>query len=293
MQPLNYSFSPISTQPRMDTKEYLKKIPFLKSIISYIRIILFPAHKPPTPGRTELLSRIKSISIDSVPSIIEFLGATRMDPYFVKVGANDGLTGDPCGDIFLRDRRWKGLLIEPVNYCAAKLMEIYADQSRFTIEQSAIGQKIARRPFFFMAQEAKEHIQELPDWYDQLGSFSRTHIEKHFDIDVSRFIIEKQVNVFPLSVILERRGCISPVLLHIDVEGFDYEVLKSLNFRKSHPDMILIEHKHLSASSLFSLIELLQSNRYLLFNTGSDLAALSGSACSILDSTPQLSAMLA
>ena len=35
-------------------------------------------------------------------------------PYFVKVGANDGVTGDPIGDALIKDRRWHGLLIEPV-----------------------------------------------------------------------------------------------------------------------------------------------------------------------------------
>ena len=39
------------------------------------------------------------------------------EPVFVKVGANDGVTGDPVSDILLSNPKWKGLLIEPVPYC--------------------------------------------------------------------------------------------------------------------------------------------------------------------------------
>jgi hypothetical protein len=36
------------------------------------------------------------------------------NPVFVKIGANDGVTGDPCSDILLANLNWRGLLIEPV-----------------------------------------------------------------------------------------------------------------------------------------------------------------------------------
>src|SRR5580704_4766583 len=43
------------------------------------------------------------------------------DPMFVKMGAKDGITSDPCSVILLADRSWKGLLIEPVPYCFDRL----------------------------------------------------------------------------------------------------------------------------------------------------------------------------
>jgi hypothetical protein len=39
------------------------------------------------------------------------------EPVFVKVGASDGITDDPCSDILLASKKWRGLLIEPVPYC--------------------------------------------------------------------------------------------------------------------------------------------------------------------------------
>jgi FkbM family methyltransferase len=274
----------------MNSKEYFKKFPFLGSIAISVNKAIFPAKVVPSPGRSELLSQLEPIGIDVVPSILDIIGELYTNPSFVKVGANDGLTGDPCGDLFLRNNKWQGLLIEPVDYCAIKLRDIYSDQSRFIIEQSAIGQRRERRTFYFMAKEAIDCIPELPEWYDQLGSFSREHIIKHFDVDVEEFIREKEIVVSPLSNILRRRGFVASVFLQIDVEGFDYEVLKSLNFRKSRPDMILVEHKHLSASDLLLMQKLLKSKRYLLLNTGKDLVALSEFAVKTLKSTHYLPA---
>ena len=72
----------------------------------------------------------KKVVKDSVRSLQEFLVRTARDvkhPRFVKVGANDGLTGDPCGDAFLSGATWSGLLIEPVPFLARKLATVYSD----------------------------------------------------------------------------------------------------------------------------------------------------------------------
>ena len=75
-----------------------------------------------------------------------------------------------------------------------------------------------------MAKEAKDFIPDIPEWYDQLGSFERDHLAKHFTSEVERFITEKDIDVRPLSLILKETGFKDPLFLHIDVEGFDYEV---------------------------------------------------------------------
>src|SRR5450755_313564 len=56
-------------------------------------------------------------------------------PFFVKVGANDGITDDPCSDILLADPNWSGLLIEPVPYCFERLKNNFPDTRRFTLKQ--------------------------------------------------------------------------------------------------------------------------------------------------------------
>src|SRR5262249_59030637 len=61
------------------------------------------------------------------------------EPLFVKVGANDGVTGDPCSDILLATPQWRGILIEPVPYCFERLRANFSDSRRFILEQVAVG----------------------------------------------------------------------------------------------------------------------------------------------------------
>lgn len=269
----------------MRLKRSLKKIPYLMTVVALVRKAFFSERSILSPGRSELLGRLGVMAPEAIPKVIEVLARAHLSPSFVKIGANDGLTGDPCGDIFLRDKRWRGLLVEPVDYCVDKLKNIYSDSTRFTICQVAIGHKHERRKFFFMAKEAKYSCPDMPEWYDQLGSFEREHVAKHFSAEADKFIIEKEIDVCPLSLILKRTGFVAPLVLHIDVEGFDYEVLKSLNFRQSRPSVIMAEHKHLSASDLYSMTELLDGKGYLVLNTGGDILALSKTAAKALDAT--------
>jgi hypothetical protein len=45
------------------------------------------------------------------------------EPFFVKIGANDGITGDTSSDP-LSDTNWKGLIIEPVPYSSSACEQI-------------------------------------------------------------------------------------------------------------------------------------------------------------------------
>jgi len=252
----------------MNLRKIAKKVPLLRLAVIFARRRI-------KPNRSDLLRRLQKNQKNCLKDILQSLSETHQMPSFVKVGANDGITGDPCGDIFLRNQNWKGLLIEPVEYCAEKLKAVYSDTSRFTVAQIAIGSKNEQRPFYYLAAEAKESIPELPLWYDQLGSFERSHIVKHFKYDVERFITEKVIEVAPLSSVLKRYSFSTPTFLHIDTEGFDFEVMKSIDFSASSPEAILAEHRHLNASDLSSMIKLLKKNGYLIWDTGADLLALS------------------
>ncbi len=192
---------------------------------------------------------------------------------FVKVGANDGMTGDPCSDILLADTAWKGLLIEPVPYCFERLRKNFHDSSRFLPEQVAIGAAPGRAPFYYVDQEAIKSLPDLPPWYDQLGSFDRSNILKHFDGVLEPFIVEREVQVCTLSEILRRTGIGKVHLLHIDTEGHDYEVLKTLDFADHAPVVIFIEHKHLPPDRKAAMRRLLRENGCSVRDCGADYCA--------------------
>jgi FkbM family methyltransferase len=195
-------------------------------------------------------------------------------PFFVKIGANDGVTGDPCSDILLSPGRWKGLLVEPVPYCIARLEANFPDRTRFAIAPLAIGSRDGDATFYYVDERARAALPDLPPYYDQLGSFSRDHIVKHLDGALEPFILERRVPVRRLSGLLDERGITEIHLLHVDVEGFDLEVLKTLDFQKHAPVLIFVEHKHLDDGGRNEMRRLLSGNGYAVRDCGGDFFAL-------------------
>jgi FkbM family methyltransferase len=200
------------------------------------------------------------------------------NPTFVKVGANDGVTGDPVSDILLADKRWKGLLIEPVPYCFERLKANFSDPRRFSLERIAIGPTTGRATFYYVDQKATETLRELPSYYDQLGSFDRNHITKHLNGVLGPFILESTIEVCPLEESLNRNGIRKIHLLHIDTEGYDYEVLKTLDLNTHSPEAILIEHKHLSQPQKAEMLSHLRIHGYAIDDCGGDYFAIHKSA---------------
>jgi len=161
-------------------------------------------------------------------------------PIFVKVGANDGITGDPCGRIFLDNKNWSGVLIEPVPYLARRLAENYCDGNRFVVEQLAIGRTRGSSQFYCVDVCAKQYLPDLPSNYDMLGSFNKHHVEKHLDGILAPFILAVDTEVQTLADVLERNGIDRIDVLQIDTEGFNWDVLHSLDFSKVRPMAICI-----------------------------------------------------
>lgn len=197
-------------------------------------------------------------------------------PVFVNIGANDGITNDPVSDILLADMRWKGLLVEPVPSCFARLSANFSDRSRFFLEPVAIGAVDGTSSFYSVDERAAEVIPNLPEWWDELGSFDRNHIVKHLDGALEPFIVERQVPIRTLPGLLARNGIESIQFLQIDTEGYDYEVLKSVDLSSRPPDAILVEYKNLPAGQSAEMLRLLRQNGYRVDYCGGDYFAIHG-----------------
>jgi FkbM family methyltransferase len=195
-------------------------------------------------------------------------------PFFVKVGANDGVTEDPISSMLRADARYRGLLIEPVYYLFQKLKRNYSDVARFTCENVAIADEAGYKRFYFVDERATQFVPNLPLWYDQLGSFNRDHILRHLDGALKPYIIETDIECVGLRDVLRRNGAKKIDLLHIDTEGYDYHVLRQVDFLESAPRVILLEHRHLSKRDKKSTVTLLKRNRYRMYDCGSDYLAI-------------------
>jgi FkbM family methyltransferase len=202
------------------------------------------------------------------------LGQLVPRPVFVKVGANDGVTGDPCSDILLAGDRWRGVLVEPLPYLAERLRRNFPDPERFAIEPVAIGSRPGARPFFWVDPAAKDAMPDLPPWYDQLGSFDRGHVERHLGGALAPWVRESTIEVTTLTDLLTRHGIRVLHLLHVDTEGADDEVLRSLDFGTSSPVVVYVEHKHLTRQRRRDMRRTLRSHGYVVRDCGGDYFAL-------------------
>ena len=194
-------------------------------------------------------------------------------PLFVKVGANDGVTFDPCTDILLRDPAWRGVLIEPVPYLFNRLKQNFSNTNRSILEQLAIGPR-GKETFYFLDPSAKKKFADLPEWFDQLGSFNKSHITDHFGAKLSAYVREVMIDVEPLDDVLKRCNVNKIHLLHIDTEGHDYKVLTTLNFEIIKPLAILIEYKHLSPEDHTGLLGFFRDQKYVVYDCDADYFAI-------------------
>jgi FkbM family methyltransferase len=174
----------------------------------------------------------------------------RGDVFFVQVGSNDGLRYDPIYELAVNNINWSGLLIEPVRSSFEELRKNYGDQKRFIFENLAVGETEGRSKFYCVSKDAERCLEDLPNWYDQLGSFDRNHIVKHLEGRLEPFIEEIEVACMPLGIILERHKIEHIDLVHIDAEGADLAILLQLDLAQYRPRMIIFESWHMSRRDL-------------------------------------------
>lgn len=134
------------------------------------------------------------------------------------------------------------------------------------------------KPFYYVSEIARVENPSLPIWCDQLGSFDRGHILKHLDGILEPYIIEVDVRCDTLSNILSIHHIQDISFLMVDAEGYDLEVVKSLDFDRWLPHLIYIEHKHLIPEDRNLLVDILRSNGYAISDLGGDFFAHRSSA---------------
>ncbi|MEY8848453.1 FkbM family methyltransferase [Psychroserpens sp. XS_ASV72] len=190
----------------------------------------------------------------------------------VQIGSNDGMHGDPLRDLIKKNDQWNALFVEPIPYLFEKLKTNYGEETRFSFENSAINNG-TEQIFYSVKEEAKNHVQNLPKWYDQLGSFKRENITKHLNGALEPYIIEMRLTGLTLDGLFQKHGIQKLQLLHIDTEGYDWNVLSQLDLKSYQPQIILFEHVHLTTEEKSNAINHLKS-KYSIVQVGNDMICL-------------------
>lgn len=192
--------------------------------------------------------------------------------FFVQVGSNDGISGDPIHAL-VKQHHWKGILIEPVRYLYEKLVANYEGCHGLSFENAAVDKENGKKNFYYIRSVSGGGRMA---WYEKLGSFSKEHALKHRDKipDFDARLVEELVPCITFANVCRKYGVEKIDLLHIDAEGYDFEIIKTVPFDSVKPRMILYENKHLSAGDKSACKQLLRSRGYKFIKSKDTFAYL-------------------
>ena len=207
----------------------------------------------------------------TIAGILGALSSKRDEFFFVQIGAYDGQALDPIQG-FVRRRRWRGILVEPQRDAFELLRRNYAGSPGLIFENLAIADHEGSLPLYRLRDEFT-HLSEAD--HRMVSSFDPEHVIKFLPkgVDPRRALESIQVRCLTLSGLLAKYSVHSLDLLQIDAEGYDYQILKMVDFRKIKPQIICFEHMHLSAIEKGECIELLVSQNYKVVTGSYDMIA--------------------
>jgi FkbM family methyltransferase len=200
-----------------------------------------------------------------------------------QVGANDGKNNDPVHKYF-RDDEWHGLLVEPQkDVFDLGLSKTYEGNSRVRIENVALGKEEGSLPFYRVAISKAR-------WATGLSSFDKKSLEEHIK---NGYIIRKAqeegisipedhteiletvfVPTLTVQTLFDKHNVQKIDVICVDTEGYDFEILKLIDFKKYKPEVVLFESKNLSNDDFIAAKNLLKANGYELFWEKGDTLAV-------------------
>jgi FkbM family methyltransferase len=166
--------------------------------------------------------------INKLPDIYKLFLGEKTDGFFIEFGAYDGeYVSNTSG---LADLGWSGIYIEPIQEYFQKCVDRHKDNKsivlNFAISDQDTGTvKISKGgPMSSISEKAIERFNEM-EWakgYHQ-GEFEEVEL--------------KSLN----SILEENKAPINFDVLSIDVEGYEWSSIKTFDFKKWSPKIVIIE----------------------------------------------------
>jgi len=183
--------------------------------------------------------------------------------FFLEVGASDGVTGDHLRPYVLAGE-WRGLMVEPVPYVFERLRHNYAGIDRVALENVAVADHDGVAQFHHFAEVEDPEPGVAPDVRHALGSFSRDLVASHSFPDHESAIVSTEIACTTLQSLLDKHGVGRLDLMVIDTEGYDFEIIRQIDFSTYRPRVLVYEDIHLSPEDHAECSELLQGLGYEL-----------------------------
>lgn len=152
---------------------------------------------------------------------------------FAQVGANDGVLDDPIYP-YIDAGGWEGVMVEPHPAYFKDLSETHADRPGLHLVNCAVSSTPGEMELFHLAENQRT---SFPDWARGCASLKPERLSEILGdartddagFDANRDIASVTVKVRPLADILADVGMQSLDILIVDVEGFELQVLDSVD----------------------------------------------------------------
>lgn len=201
---------------------------------------------------------------------------------FVQIGGNDGFINDPVFR-FVKRYPCKGIIVEPQkDVFNDRLKKTYRSEKKVILENIAISDKSGIRKLYKLSISNSR-------WATGLASFKRSSLLDQIEEGyVSRkakkegislpdsiddWITFEEVNCTTIQDLLIKHQFKTLDFLQIDTEGYDFEIIKTIDFSQLKPLIISYENLHLGEQDKISCEELLVEHGYRLEHIGSDSIA--------------------
>ena len=252
----------------------LKKflINILRSILHPLNIDLVPFKKQKElEFKLEIYRYVQENSIDILSLYFQNILHLKEIPCFIQIGANDGIRDDEFRQ-FINNQQLRGLLIEPQTAPFQRLLKEHENNSSLILENCAIAPFQGTVTLYGFRDSYEQEFQ-----LDVFTSFDRSIIEDvKVRLSLQSEIISIEVQCFPLHYLMKKNSLKTCDILVIDTEGFDFEILKSIDLNALGATLVQIEHINLSDNDLRGALEYLIKYGYqVMFNESRDIIAIS------------------
>jgi FkbM family methyltransferase len=209
---------------------------------------------------------------------LHHMGRTGFRPSLVVIGAMDGVTFDELHD-YISLYGWSGLFVEPVPEQFRRLKENHAHLGHspaHKYENSAVAAHDGTTRMLTIDQGAIDAGKVHPCFGGMSAIYPpRNGLASAGDAaTVATYGRVIDVNCVTLATLLTRQGIESVDLLCIDAEGWDFEVIRQLDFTAHRPRLIRCEYINLRPDEQDAIVELLERHGYITSHSGQNIDAV-------------------
>ena len=160
------------------------------------------------------------------------------------------------------------LLVEPVPHNISAIKENLKEFKNIHLEPVAVASVRETKDFFFVKATSINKLKK--HWASGIGSFNKNHLLNH---RTKRFLIEEDdidkilIKTVKFEDLIEKYSITEIDKILIDIEGYEYEILRDMDLKKVRINSILFEYKHFdgyqkTGEKLEEILKKFEENNY-------------------------------